>query len=492
MPGIPNTMHNRLRETLLECSPFESNSQLSAVFTNELLIPWRNQVPQGSNPSDRVDSVINFLINKWRVDTKENAFVIFLRVLSAQKDKTDQCYQSLTNLADDLDLALSAASNEDQQAFETAITAQTLLPSTVEGVLDTTSPQLMLSNGLSPLESRGSEQERTSFRKLDHNWLISILNVVIEPMSQEGIKNLLRGSLSNNSIDRINLKEGSLNIAETIIGRLEQKDKLNSPFYHAQCSFLNNLVESDVLHDTEAARRINEWLLSYNQFLSKAQTTVSEGSQILAKQPESGLTAKNGSGRQTTEQIDPSERMPIELHDVSPISFKAGKSLKQSTSVLASALAYYKEIKTKQIQLIPVYLMFGVDTVEDIPPEHYNLVAYSPLIDIEDIFPEHCELAILPLQDIAQPLKKFYDLVLDALKRERTTEVVQLQSSLIIPLRVSCELVRKVISLIPDFKEVCQTSPGDMIEQRRVIQANLKALKEKLQLISTSMDSYLK
>jgi hypothetical protein len=168
----------------------------------------------------------------------------------------------------------------------------------------------------------------------------------------------------------------------------------------------------------------------------------------------------------------------------------ADKMQKPPTFVWESAIAYYEEIKVKQIQLIAVYLLFGLFTEEDIPPEHYELVTQSLIYGIEDIFPEHCDLAILPLQDIAQPLQNFYDLIKDALNRERTTEVVQLQSSLMIPLRSSCELIRKLISLISDYKEICQTSADDMIEQRREIQTDLETLREKLCQISKNMDSY--
>lgn len=213
-----------------------------------------------------------------------------------------------------------------------------------------------------------------------------------------------------------------------------------------------------------------------------------EGGQIFAKQSESDMVARHVEGRQTIKQTGTSRRK--RLRPVSPVTPKVAIRMKSSSTVLESAIAYYKKIKTKQIQLIPVYLLFGLDTVEDISPEHYKLIAHSPLLSIEDIFPEHCDLAILPLQDIAQPAQDFYDLVNDALKRERTSEMVQLQSSLMIPLRISCELLRKLLSLISDFKEVCQTSPSDMIEQRREIQTNLKALREKLNQINNTMDSY--
>jgi hypothetical protein len=175
---------------------------------------------------------------------------------------------------------------------------------------------------------------------------------------------------------------------------------------------------------------------------------------------------------------------------VSPVSPEVDLPQKSPSSVLSLSLVCYQEIKQKQIQLLPIYLLFGVDTIEEIPPEQYEHVTKSQLFDIEDIWPEHCDFAVHLLQEIAQPVQDFYDLINDALTRERTTEVVQLQSSLMIPLRMSYEIRKNLISLIYEFKEVCQASPDDMLEQRREIMDNLKELRETLEQVNTTMDAY--
>jgi hypothetical protein len=190
----------------------------------------------------------------------------------------------------------------------------------------------------------------------------------------------------------------------------------------------------------------------------------------------------------TKKQINISKKK--EPQPVSPISSEVDFPSKSPSPVLALALTYYEKIKQEQMQVLSVYLLFGVDTIEEIPLEQYEHVTKSHLFDVEDIWPEHCDFAAHLLQEAAQPVQAFYDLVKDALTRERSTEVVQLQSSLMIPLRMSCELHKNLISLLSEFREVCQILPDDMLEQRREIVDHLKNLRETLEQIHTTMDAY--
>jgi len=104
--GIPPTMYSQLREALLDCGPFGNDSQLRSVFAHAKLRPWRHNVPQAANPADRVDAVIAFLVEKQRADTKENALVLLLRVLSERLDPADECHQRLSRLVGELEGAL--------------------------------------------------------------------------------------------------------------------------------------------------------------------------------------------------------------------------------------------------------------------------------------------------------------------------------------------------------------------------------------------------
>ncbi len=102
MPGIPSDMYSRLRETLLECGPFNNDTQLRAVFANASLSPWRTRIPEASNPADRVESTIHFLMDKYHSKNRTNALVLLLEVLRDRIDQNDACYDRLTNIAEEL------------------------------------------------------------------------------------------------------------------------------------------------------------------------------------------------------------------------------------------------------------------------------------------------------------------------------------------------------------------------------------------------------
>jgi hypothetical protein len=106
MAGIPSALYNLLKQALLDCGPFESDAALRAVFVDDRLKPWRNSLPQASNPAARVEAVMAFLVDKRRADTKENALVLLLRVLSERVDTADECHLRLVGLAADLAEAL--------------------------------------------------------------------------------------------------------------------------------------------------------------------------------------------------------------------------------------------------------------------------------------------------------------------------------------------------------------------------------------------------
>ncbi|MBE9212834.1 caspase family protein [Plectonema cf. radiosum LEGE 06105] len=106
MAGIPPQLHKRLRNVLLECEQFESDRNLKTIFTNESLRPWRSSLPQADSLNSRVDYLIAFLVNKRRSDTKENALVLFVRLLSELIDEADNRHQQLKHLAAELEYNL--------------------------------------------------------------------------------------------------------------------------------------------------------------------------------------------------------------------------------------------------------------------------------------------------------------------------------------------------------------------------------------------------
>ncbi|WP_217481660.1 hypothetical protein [Nostoc sp. TCL240-02] len=106
MAGIPPQLLNRLRQALLECEQFESDRDLRAIFTYEPLRPWHSSLPQAQSRTSRVDNLIAFLVNKHRSDTKENALVLFVRLLSELLDEVDERHQQLADLALELERAI--------------------------------------------------------------------------------------------------------------------------------------------------------------------------------------------------------------------------------------------------------------------------------------------------------------------------------------------------------------------------------------------------
>lgn len=59
MPAIPAPLLKKLRQTLLDCGPFGSQRTLEAVFTDDRIASWRNQIPDAGNRRERVDLFVS-------------------------------------------------------------------------------------------------------------------------------------------------------------------------------------------------------------------------------------------------------------------------------------------------------------------------------------------------------------------------------------------------------------------------------------------------
>jgi hypothetical protein len=115
---------------------------------------------------------------------------------------------------------------------------------------------------LKPIARKIPEMGQTFLSDQDRNWIINIVDTVVDVMSITGIKNLLRGKLPDPQINRINFRDGSRNIAENIIGNLEPRGASNPLHYHALGAFLKDLIENDLV-DYDAAKQIVVLLFSY-------------------------------------------------------------------------------------------------------------------------------------------------------------------------------------------------------------------------------------
>jgi V8-like Glu-specific endopeptidase len=102
MSGIPGKLLRSLKTTLAKCEQFETDRTLKAVFVNELLRPWRDQLPQANSVKERVDLVIDRLLNKRRADTQTSVLVLLLDVLRDDYVVDDSLYGELDDLVQEL------------------------------------------------------------------------------------------------------------------------------------------------------------------------------------------------------------------------------------------------------------------------------------------------------------------------------------------------------------------------------------------------------
>lgn len=107
MSGIPANLINQIRQVLLDCGPFDNDRHLRAVFADARLSPWRYSLPQADSLTGRVDALIDFLHNKQRGDSGDNALVLLLRALGERTDPGDACHHRLNELAAELEAALN-------------------------------------------------------------------------------------------------------------------------------------------------------------------------------------------------------------------------------------------------------------------------------------------------------------------------------------------------------------------------------------------------
>ena len=113
MKGLPGNLYREIRTGLMDCGPFNSQSDLQPYFNDERLFAWRNNIPNGPNKQALADALITFLYNK--PFDQPNPLVRFLRILSEWAQ--GGCQQELSRLAD----AVAAHLGEEQQPDSTPV-----------------------------------------------------------------------------------------------------------------------------------------------------------------------------------------------------------------------------------------------------------------------------------------------------------------------------------------------------------------------------------
>lgn len=101
---FPSNLMIPLRQALLDCGPFDDDSQLRAVFSHPSLRPWRDQLRQAGSVQERVDLTIDFLLERNASDGS-SVLLRFLRVLIERVDPADACHHRITQLTLELEQA---------------------------------------------------------------------------------------------------------------------------------------------------------------------------------------------------------------------------------------------------------------------------------------------------------------------------------------------------------------------------------------------------
>ena len=102
MTGLPSNLYTECYETLLECSEFESQGALEALFVNADLVPFKNKIPEANNKDERVTQTIDYLLRK-RLADGQWVFVQFLSALRTKYDAEDALHGQLSKLIVNVD-----------------------------------------------------------------------------------------------------------------------------------------------------------------------------------------------------------------------------------------------------------------------------------------------------------------------------------------------------------------------------------------------------
>ncbi len=86
--ALPSLLHNKLRQTLMDNGPFDSNEELRGIFADPRLSQWRHSVPEATNRASRVNFTIAKLLDDWNANG-ENALYLFLVVLTENMENLD-------------------------------------------------------------------------------------------------------------------------------------------------------------------------------------------------------------------------------------------------------------------------------------------------------------------------------------------------------------------------------------------------------------------
>jgi hypothetical protein len=106
MRELPNVLHNQCRTVLLQCSEFDGDASLLAVFVTAELRPFQHGLPETASKKDRVDQCLDFLLPK-RLSDGRPVLPLFLMALRNKYEPGDALRGELDTLAKATQKALS-------------------------------------------------------------------------------------------------------------------------------------------------------------------------------------------------------------------------------------------------------------------------------------------------------------------------------------------------------------------------------------------------
>jgi V8-like Glu-specific endopeptidase len=101
MVDLPGPLYNSMRETLKRCPEFQNDTRLQAVFANELIAPWQDDIKEAQDRNERADLVIECLRGEKRTETQMNALWLLLCVLRDRTRPSIARHKELDDLARD-------------------------------------------------------------------------------------------------------------------------------------------------------------------------------------------------------------------------------------------------------------------------------------------------------------------------------------------------------------------------------------------------------
>ncbi len=106
--GLPERLHERVRQALLRCDAFAGDTALAATFVDGRIAPWRQRLADGDSVLDRVEGAIALLHNQSD-RAGRNGLALLLQVLGERADEGDAQRGELLALAGETAAALEMA-----------------------------------------------------------------------------------------------------------------------------------------------------------------------------------------------------------------------------------------------------------------------------------------------------------------------------------------------------------------------------------------------